>query len=83
MVYVIQVCCVYSAKLMMMDRETVRNMYSFIPRIYEKLVPLVGFIIRIYHDAGSPVRQMTAITIISPHIFMTCKENLYLYLTLR
>jgi len=26
MVYVIQVCCVYSEKLLMMDRVTVRNM---------------------------------------------------------
>jgi len=26
MVYVIQVCCVYSEKLLMMDRGTVRNM---------------------------------------------------------
>ena len=26
-------CCVYSEKLLMMDRGTVRNMYSFIPII--------------------------------------------------
>ena len=26
-------CCVYSEKLLMMDRGTVRNMYSFIPKI--------------------------------------------------
>jgi len=26
-------CCVYSARLLMMDRETVRNMYSSIPKI--------------------------------------------------
>jgi len=25
-VYVIQICCVYSEKLLMMDRKTVRNM---------------------------------------------------------
>jgi len=25
-------CCVYSEKLLIMDRETVRNMYSFIPK---------------------------------------------------
>jgi len=31
--YDIYHCCVYSEKLLMMDRETVRNMYSFIPRI--------------------------------------------------
>jgi len=44
---------------LMMDRETVRNMYSFIPKInFEKLVNLVGFIIRIYHDARSPECQI-------------------------
>ena len=26
-------CCVYSEKILMMDRGTVRNMYSFIPKI--------------------------------------------------
>ena len=26
-------CCVYSARLLMMDRDTVRNMQSFIPKI--------------------------------------------------
>jgi len=39
----------------MMDRGTVRNMWCFFPKIkFEKLVHLVGFIIRIYHDARSP-----------------------------
>jgi len=42
----------------MMDRGIVRNMQSFIPRIkFEKLVHLVGFIIRIYHDARSHERK--------------------------
>ena len=27
-------CCVYSEKLLMMDGGTVRNLYSFIPKIY-------------------------------------------------
>jgi len=36
----------------MMDRGTVRNMYSYSKNIFEKFVHLVGFIIRIYHDAG-------------------------------
>jgi len=31
--YDIHHCCVYSGKLLMMDRGTVRNMESFIPRI--------------------------------------------------
>jgi len=51
-------CCVYSEKLLMMDRGTVRNMYSYSKNKYEKLVHLVGFIIRIYHDARSPEREI-------------------------
>ena len=31
--YDIYHCCVYSEKLLMMDKGTVRNMYSFIPKI--------------------------------------------------
>jgi len=31
--YDIYHCCVYSEKLLMMDRVTVRNMWSFIPKI--------------------------------------------------
>jgi hypothetical protein len=31
--YDIYHCCVYSEKLLMMERGTVRNMYSFIPKI--------------------------------------------------
>ena len=29
-------CCVYSEKLLMMDRGTVRNMLSFIPKIHSR-----------------------------------------------
>jgi hypothetical protein len=32
--YMSKVCCMYSEKLLMMDRGTVRNMYSFILGIY-------------------------------------------------
>ena len=40
-------CCVYSARLPMMDGETVRNMQSPNPKInFEILVHRVGFIIR-------------------------------------
>jgi len=47
MVYVIQVCCVYSEKLLIMGRVTVRNTQSFIPKNkFEILVHLVGFITR-------------------------------------
>jgi len=46
--YDIYHCCVYSEKLPMMDTGTVRNMQNFIPKNkFEKLVHLVGFIIRI------------------------------------
>ena len=37
-------CCVYSGKLLMMDRGTVRNMYRFYSKInFKKLVHLVWF----------------------------------------
>ena len=59
--YDIYHCCLYSEKFLMMDRGTVRNMQSFIPKNKcEKLVHLVGFIIRIYHDARSPERQISS-----------------------
>ena len=45
--YDIYHCCVYSEKLLMMDRGTVRNQQSFVSKNkFEKLVHLVGFIIR-------------------------------------
>jgi len=57
--YDIYHCCVYSEKFLMMDRGTARNMYSPIPKNkFEKLVHLVGFIMRIYHDARSHERQI-------------------------
>jgi len=41
----------------MMDRETVRNMWNFIPKInLRKLVHLFGFVVRI-GDALSPERN--------------------------
>jgi len=43
-------CCVYSEKLLMMDRGTVRNTWQFYSKNkFEKLVRLVGFIIRSPH----------------------------------
>jgi len=57
--YDIYHCCVYSGKLLMMDRGTVRNMEEFYSKNkFEKSVHLVGFIIRIYHDARSSERQI-------------------------
>jgi len=45
--YDIYHCSVYIEKLLMMDRGTVRNMCSFIPKNnFERLVHPVGFIIR-------------------------------------
>ena len=42
----------------MMDRGTVRNMYSLVPKNkFDKLLHLGDFIIRIYHDVRSPERQ--------------------------
>ena len=69
--YDIYHCCAYSEKLLMMDRGTVRNMQSFIPRIkFEKLAHLVGFIIMICHDARS--RELK-------NKFAKCKENTIQY----
>jgi len=43
----------------MMGTGTVRNMLSFIPKNkFEKSVHIVGSIMRIYHDARSPERQI-------------------------
>ena len=50
--------CVYSEKLLMMDRGTVRNMWSFIQNKFENLVHLFRFIIRICHDARSHERKI-------------------------
>ena len=41
-------CCVYSVGLLMMDRDTVRNM-SYSKNKFEKLVHLVGCIIRVIY----------------------------------
>ena len=43
----------------MVERKPVRNMQSFItPLKIEKLVHLLGFIIRIYHDVRSSEYQI-------------------------
>jgi hypothetical protein len=44
--YDIYHCCVYSEKLLMMDRGTVRNMQFHSENKFDKLVHLVGFIVR-------------------------------------
>ena len=40
-----------------MDRGDVQNIEFYSKNKFEKLVHLVGFIIRIYHDARSPECQ--------------------------
>ena len=57
--YDIYHCCVYSKKTLMMDRGTNQNInrVSFQNK-FEKLVHLVGFIIRICHDARSHERRV-------------------------
>jgi hypothetical protein len=55
--YDIYHCCMYSEKLLMMDRGTIPKHVEFYSKNkFEKLVHLVGFIVRIYHDARSPER---------------------------
>ena len=55
-VFDINHCCVYSEKLLMMD-ICPKHVKFYSKNKFEKLVHLVGFIIRIYHDARSPERQ--------------------------
>jgi len=43
---------VYSEKLLMMDRGTSKYAEFYYKNKYEKLVHLVGFIIRFFHDDG-------------------------------
>jgi len=52
MVYVVQVCWQLASRI----RTDPVEFYS--KNKFEKLVHLVGFIIRIYHDARSPERQI-------------------------
>jgi len=57
--YDIYHCCVHSEKLLVMDSGTVPKHVEFYSKNkFEKLVRLVGFILRIYHDARSPERQI-------------------------
>ena len=68
----------------MMDRETVRNVKFYSKNKFEKLVYLVGFIIRIYHDARSPERQTCfdpklEIQLASSGAFRTTESHAVLY----
>ena len=57
--YDIYHCCVYSEKKTPDDgqRNCPKHVEFYSKHKFEKLVQLVGFIIRIYHDARSPERQ--------------------------
>ena len=47
-------CCVYSARLLVMDRDNCQKYEEpHSKNKFEKLVLLVGFIIGLYHDARS------------------------------
>ena len=56
--YDIHHCCVYSTRPLMMDRNCPKHVEFYSKNKFEKLVHLVGFIVRIYHDARSPERQI-------------------------
>ena len=52
-------CCVYSEKLSDdRQRNCPKHVESYSKNKFEKLVHLVGFIIRIFHDARSHERQI-------------------------
>jgi len=59
--YDIYPCCVYSEKTPDDGQRNCPKQVEFYSKNqFEKLVHLVGFIIRIYHDARSPERQYPA-----------------------
>jgi len=57
--YDIYLCCVYSEKLLMMDRNCPKHVEFYSTNKFEKLMHLVGFIIRLYNDARSPEQRHT------------------------
>ena len=75
MVYVIQVWCVYSERTPGGgQRNCLKHVEFYSKNKFEKLVHLVGFIIRIYHNAQSPERQI--------HFIVGLKGTLLMRLTL-
>ena len=69
-------CRADGARLLMMDRETIRNMQSSIPKTkFCKLVRLVGFIIRIYQDARYSECQRMSNIYIYIYIYMGTLKN--------
>ena len=60
--YDIYHCCVYSEKLLMMEqRNCPKHVEFYYKNKFEKLVYLVRFIIRIYHDARSAELQISQV----------------------
>jgi len=50
---------VYSEKLVMMDRGTVRHVEFYSKSKFEKLVDLIGFIIGITESINLKIRELT------------------------
>jgi hypothetical protein len=67
-------CCVYSTRLLMMDRKPVRNMHSTLPNKCEKLCISLAFIRRVYHDVRfSECQIQTYLTTLSITRNLLCR----------
>jgi len=72
--YDIYHCCVYSEKTPDNGQKNCPKHVEFYSKNkFEKLVPLVGFSIKIYHDARSPERQ-------SPKYILSSSSSLVPYI---
>jgi len=74
--YDIYHCCVYSEKTDGGQRNCPKHVEFYSRNKFEKLVHLVGFIIRIYHDARPPERQISC-TCFEQIIVLTLRLFLY------
>ena len=68
-------CCMYSARLLMMDTNGPKRVEFYSKNEFEKLVHLVGVIIRIYHDARSSECQIKKKNIIAFSVIKTHDPN--------
>ena len=69
-------CCVYSEKTPDDgQRNCPKHVEFYSKNKFEKLVHLVGFIIRIYHDARSPERQILQLSFHSVAAVLTLVTN--------
>jgi hypothetical protein len=62
--YDIYRCCVFSKELVMTDRNCPKHVEFYSKNKFEKLVHIIGSIIRIYQDARSPERHIPKNTFI-------------------